>query len=462
MKSKTRLIVVSVIFMVVLLAAVSVWAQSYNVSLLSGDNAEIACDGRGMQIQRTSRTSVNVICSGPSSEPTPTIEPTSTPPQPTSPPPDPTNPPPEPTNPPPSPTPPAPGGNVQPYVGAPSCEEIGVAHDMNAYHGIWNYEQGCHYDHSHNHDPSTTVFADVVRGWDQPVSYPWQTSHENEHKHAGYKYVYVENPECAMLQNSDNCIKYALIQLHAVGSIIGTKTRFHSFRAVAMLCDSAGNNCGLAQTGGWSDFGIMHCDYKTMHCPLETDPPVPADNFGLPPYRTSVRLENLNHISASGKNVSYWNSGILPIQLPYFPDAHNQIFQYDWQTYDAWDVANPGDLETINFICADQPGCRFNHSTMRMYEMIFKVPEGLGDGRITFNGFTDLKGNVNPACTAPGPECVPLILENVPAGSATFRIPVGNVPITEFNDYDVYFCGDVLCGPHDSGAMPAGWIKYPN
>lgn len=340
-----------------------------------------------------------------------------------------------------------------------------MAHNDSVFHGIWNYEYGCHYDHTHNHNPSDTVFAEDVQRWEQPISYPWQTPHENVHKHAGYKYVYVQNPECAVLETGDNCIKYALVQLHAVGSILGTKTRFHSFRAIALLCDSTGNNCGLAQTGGWGDFGIMHCGYKTEHCPLETDPPVPADLFGLPPYRTSARLETLNRVLTSGKNLQVWNSGVLPIELSSFPDAHNQIFQYDWQTYDAWDVADPADLETIHFICADQPDCRFNHSTMRMYEMIFKVPDvpdQLGNGRVTFNGFTDLQGNVDPACTAPGPECVPLILDNVPAGSATFRIPVGNVPIAEFDDYDVYFCGDVLCGPQDSGAMPAGWIKYPN
>jgi hypothetical protein len=92
-KSNTRLIVVGVLLAVVMITAVSVWAQTYNVSLLSGDNAEVACDGRGMQVQRTSRTSVNIICSGPNDNPQPTTEPTNPPPQPTNPPPQPTTPP---------------------------------------------------------------------------------------------------------------------------------------------------------------------------------------------------------------------------------------------------------------------------------------------------------------------------------------------------------------------------------
>ena len=164
LKPKTRLIVVGSILIVVLIATVSAWAQSFNVNLMGGDNAEIACDGRGMQVQRLSRTAVNIICSGPSDNPQPTQppaptptspapEPTNPPPQPTNPPPQPTNPPPQPTSPPPQPTsppPPPPGGNIQPFAGAPACEDIGIAHDNRAWHGIWSYEYGCHWDHEHN------------------------------------------------------------------------------------------------------------------------------------------------------------------------------------------------------------------------------------------------------------------------------------------------------------------------
>ena len=42
LKSKSRLTVITLIVIVVLAAAVSAWAQSFNVSLTGGDNAEIA------------------------------------------------------------------------------------------------------------------------------------------------------------------------------------------------------------------------------------------------------------------------------------------------------------------------------------------------------------------------------------------------------------------------------------
>ena len=45
-KSKSRIAVVSIIFLVAFIAAITALAQSFNLSLVGGDNAEIACDGR--------------------------------------------------------------------------------------------------------------------------------------------------------------------------------------------------------------------------------------------------------------------------------------------------------------------------------------------------------------------------------------------------------------------------------
>ncbi len=347
---------------------------------------------------------------------------------------------------------------IEPFPDAPPCSD----HESTFWHGLWNAEHGCHYDHTHNHNPFETVFSDHIRGWEQSISYPWQTPHENEHKHAGYKYVYVQNPECTTLEPGDNCLKYALVQLHLVGSTMGAQTRFHSFRAIAMICDPDGNHCGTAQTGGWADFGVLHCPYKQQYCPLESDPPIPADRFEMPPYRASMHIADLPRVLTNGKNEQIWNSGILPAQLPHYPDPHNQIFQYDWHTADAWDVLDPDDLSIVHFICAGEPDCRFNHSTMRMYEMIFRVPEDLDSGPVSFNGYTNLQGNIDATCTSAGSECVPLILENVPPGSGSFRVPLGNIPLEEFDDYDIYFCGEQVCGRFDPDARSADWIKYPN
>jgi len=45
------------------------------------------------------------------------------------------------------------GESIEPYAGAPACEDIGIEHDARAWHGIWNPQYGCHWDHEHKRNP---------------------------------------------------------------------------------------------------------------------------------------------------------------------------------------------------------------------------------------------------------------------------------------------------------------------
>lgn len=372
MKSKSRLIVVSVILLVALIAAVSAWAQSYNVSMVGGDNAEIACDGRGMQIQRTSRTSVNVICSGPNDNPQPTPNPTNPPPQPTNPPPQPTNPPPQPTNPPPQPTnpppqptptsppPPPPGGNIQPFAGAPACEDIGIAHNDLAWHGIWNYEYGCHWDHEHKqnpHDVDDIFGTEVYALTGSELSYPWQTyagagenfeayvsgtATENSGKHEGYAWHYFTNGleicDQSLLLGTQ-CLDSFRVETHQIGGEMGALTRFHSVYAEGIACSPAGTarmqfsggaygrtisgqfypltrdninrfpaefaGCGFGSGGGWLDFGRLNWPDRGALQPLPTDNAQFANfaKFG-PPEAAPYRI----HPNGNPNSLDSWQS----------------------------------------------------------------------------------------------------------------------------------------------------------
>ena len=372
MKPKSRVIVVSVILIVVLVAAVSAWAQSFNLSLVGGDNAEIACDGRGVQVQRLSRTAVNVVCSGPSSDPqpTPSAEPTNPPaptatspaPEPTTPPPAPTTPSPAPTTPPPAPTspPPPPGGNIQPFAGAPACEEIGVAHDNRAWHGIWNYDFGCHWDHEHKQNPH---LVDAIFGTEYyalaggELSYPWQTyagageafeayvegtALENSGKHQGYAWHQFTNGleicDQSLLLGSQ-CFDSFRVQTHQIGGELGALTRFHSVYTEGIACSPEGaakmqfNNgaygrtiggqfypltrdninrfpaefagCGFGSGGGWLDFGRLNWPERGVLQPLPTDNPQFANfaQFG-PPEAAPYRIHPLN----SPNSLDSWQS----------------------------------------------------------------------------------------------------------------------------------------------------------
>ena len=78
---------------------------------------------------------------------------------------------------------------VNPYPGAPKCPDW--VHQANQWHSLWNHQHGCHYDHTHNANPTVAngLFGPpgaMIGG--QSLSYPWQTPNENQLKHEGYKY----------------------------------------------------------------------------------------------------------------------------------------------------------------------------------------------------------------------------------------------------------------------------------
>ena len=340
---------------------------------------------------------------------------------------------------------------IDPHPGAPECS----GHDETRWHGLWNADAGCHYDHTHNADPFATEFAERVAAWDQTISYPWQTSHENTMKHEGYKYTYSSDPDCTRRRHEeDNCVLASLIELHALGSQLEITTRFHSFRAIALISEGPNDEPGTIELGGHSDFGILHCPYKREHCPLPSDPP--GSNFdGMrfhPPYRASEVSGGVKPELADGMIKHSWNSGWQPVVREFYPEAYNLLFEYDFQTADAWGALNPDNPTEVHLVCPEG-NCPFNNSTLRVYEIVIRVPEELAgpDGRVNFTGFTDVQGNIDGNCTEAGPNCVPLIIENAPAGSATFHLPVGKVPLAAYPDYDVYFDG-----------VTSGWIQYPN
>jgi hypothetical protein len=51
--------------------------------------------------------------------------------------------------------------------------ELCEAHDPLVYHILWDENQGCHYDHTHGHEPDETMFAAQASGW--RFDFPWQT-----------------------------------------------------------------------------------------------------------------------------------------------------------------------------------------------------------------------------------------------------------------------------------------------
>jgi hypothetical protein len=359
------------------------------------------------------------------------------------------------------------GSGIQPFSDAPPCSD----HDNTKYHGIWNYEKGCHYDHTHGHNPYNTVFKEIVEKWDRAISYPWQTPGENETKHKGYIYLYTEAKNgCEQLGTVGtdfkyNCVTHVLYQTHSLGTTMAMTTRFHSFRTVARVCDKETvTKCGFVETGGWQDYGTLHCPYKSVHCALDTDPsPLLSDGGVLPnkvaidqpPYRAMPPISMLDNLSIRGHLTQFWSTlGPNPINYAYFPDRYNIMFGSAWHSRDAWGSIDPANPNMQHFIC-EEGDCKFNHSTFQLFTARFgNIPSG------PYSGFTDTRGNVVFNCTQTGPNCVPLIVTaGVPGGSAQLNKSVN--PANEIlYDYDICFTnqGEVAsCALENT--TTSGWIK---
>lgn len=340
---------------------------------------------------------------------------------------------------------------IQPYAGAPSCLDLGMEHDLTAYHGVWDYANGCYWDHTHNADPSSLNSKFGSWPFSNLISYPHQTLHENTMKHAGYKwYTFDTNGECVEERDvigAEGCVTAMRLQYHVVGSEMGVKTRFHSYYGQVEIKNPDGT-LGKVSTGGHADFGVLHNPYKTVHCALDSDPS--SFNISQPPYRALDR--------AIG--VTTWNGGINGINRF---DGYNRILRYDWIDYDTWthesSCASYSD-EALEFICSDLERCDNNHSRTRFYEVVVQIPPELrnGSAKVSYTGFTDLAGNVDTSCVEASENCVPLKIENVdPTTDHVFRVSIGgaanNPAAFPVDEYAIDF---------DVSPMGTYWIRYPN
>jgi hypothetical protein len=120
-------------------------------------------------------------------------------------------------------------------------------------------------------------------------------------------------------------------------------------------------------------------------------------------------------------------------------------------------------------------GCRYNNSTTRVHEINGTIPpawdnlEGFDSdprkGRITAEGYVTRFGDLNPACTATGPDCHPIKMVGAFVGyygsflEPTKRDQFGPEALPE---RDIYFCGEQMCSEGYPEAMDSGWIGQNN
>lgn len=332
---------------------------------------------------------------------------------------------------------------IDPYPSAPLC----VVHDLLAYHGLWDFEAGCHYNHTHGDDPhqldallGTSIYAEMGGS----ISYPWQTytaaGTENDLKHQGYYWVVRQNLSCN-IPVGGSCITdfRAVSHFHADGH--DTPVRFHSMFMQARVCwrTASATNCGLAQMGGWQDTGDLLVNGVTI-----------IDN----PNNNGCHKQ---HRSTDGNAVWY------PC-LKYGEAGGEGFGRVSFAIHDEWDVTSPTAPGVYtDTICYGNRNCTNNGSYVRPHLIKVDVPGGAVEDLLdpdnnnvieSFSGFTTPYGVIDPACVAVSAVCVPLKFENVAVNySYIYRdIDLGR-------DYDIYFCGGVWCTATSPGRQTSAWIE---
>lgn len=351
------------------------------------------------------------------------------------------------------------GGGIAPSAGAPLCP----THDPTAWHGIWDPERGCHYDHEHKDNPGILYegipyqerikaerLIDVFGApgeWfgGASISYPWQTfmgasasypppnEHtEQAHKHAGYGWV-----SEAWLPRTDSIwLKDYRIQYHAIFAAMGATTRYHSFTLEANICQDR-RGCYVVRTGGWLDFGHLVVANEVVELPGQSGDGVRRRMHQSynPWFDTDVELfgspafwyGQLGHPDQLGAN---WQWGGR--QNPF--DRLVMILE----TEDTWAYIDPSNPKEDYFHCP-QFNCNKNGSTIKLHRLdMYNRGDMLG-----FKGFTDRYGLVNESCTETGLDCIPT---EIGTPFQFWQESADNRPMREF-DYS-----------------PPGvyWIKYPN
>lgn len=350
---------------------------------------------------------------------------------------------------------------IQPYEDADKCDES--VHDSTLYHGLWNYQIGCHYDHTHNDNPNDVngTFGDLP--FDE-ISYLHQTPNENELKHTGYLWD-VRNDGTPLLGRNvgqDSSIIRHRCQFHWVGGYMGINQDVHSYYCEMQI--EKDGVIGIAKIGGVMHVGCIVAPYKgydedgnPLKCFSQDgdDFDYSNQNSHAPPYRGHGFNSNNGIVFGN----AHWNS-----ENTY---GYNISLELDTFTGDDWQGVNVEDSS----IPMPLLGENYNRSTMVLYEL--KLDSNLYsdyavNGILNYSGFVDEFGNIDETCQGHSFNCIPVVFENLPIGVAALREAAPFA--SKLRDYDIYFhniTGE-LCVQEELGASipqnchSSGWIEHPN
>lgn len=397
------------------------------------------------------------------------------------------------------------GENTSAYPGAPLC----TRHDNNVYHGLWNEQDRCHYDHEHGQNPLASGVAGTFPGFNLlqltggvSIGHTNPSSAmENTHKHGGFKWQFMPtHPQgCAGFESSTNGVNGSLVQTHGFGDYTMELTgRIHSSLALLRMCNQANpTDYGYLYTVQFQDYGQIVAPYQGDVLPFPFTPPAYDPARG--PYLTidcvgqkgagergacrTSREQVLNGRFNANTNWSSKPTGVNA-RNPFGSTLYTLFFRAR-DTYQLLDWNDKTYPFTFRWLCSSDggatynpSGCRYNNSTIQVNEIAGRIPASWDNmsgfdsdnrvGRITATGFTDRYGTLNRSCTGPrvgatrADDCFPIKMVNAFVGTYGSILSGKGVSGPYLPEHDIYFCNGRVCAENAAGAVPSGWIGQSN
>ena len=408
-----------------------------------------------------------------------------------------------------TPTQPPTGGIIHPFRAAAACPDNGLQHDTSKWHGPWDYDRGCHYDHEHGSYPFTPELASAFPGFDlRALQGGVEVGHtnpsspmENTHKHGGFKWDFsYDAPQSCDVGFEDGTIAidaYA-IQYHSFGmQSIEFEAHNHSASALLRQCKEGNpSDKGYVFVITLQEYGQRVMPYQGMVLPYPDNfqPEFSSPRgqyFTTECFGNDFTIDNghggltlidcRNPGDVTNNNLSIWTSKITGLgPRPQGSSTFTLLFR----SRDVYERIDPTDMIhpfTWRFVCGNEvyvpAGCRHNNTTGTIHEVMGEIPAAWDNlagvdsdprvGRITAQGFIDRFGTPMTAleCSVAGGNCYPIKLVNAFVGKYSSElsvVKVSNPTPQDTPERDIYFCRDEVCTETDPGATPAGWIGANN
>lgn len=337
---------------------------------------------------------------------------------------------------------PHPFAEASPLASVAECTD----HSPTVWHAVVKKDAGgaivCSYGHEHGDNPH---LGDARFGgfpFPSEVSHPWETDQENATKHQFNKWMVATNMACVQQQDSLYGMTDLRGQVHFDGHP-GAKTRVHSYSVEVKLCKPGDPSySGYARFGGHADTGRL----MVTQDGVDTHVVIPEDSHATCGDATQSGLRRIHAFTQTGgqpypSDNSFWYYGNHRCSSGAGPKIIHMTNL--GATREQWARVSPTPSAINNPVLWFGGTENASHQET-WHSLSFSIPRNtfttslIQNGVITWSGFTNRYGQQATVCTAPGPDCVPVVIQNMEqTAQAHYRSAgAGSSQVHEFDVVD--------------------------